>query len=98
MRRLVACLVLACVVGLALVGCSQGAGVATLSKFNQVKNGMKLDAVVKIMGGGGKKIGDATVSGVHGTTYGWYGADPTTFITVFFIKGAVNMKAQQGLK
>ena len=76
----------------------QGAGVATLEKLDRIKVGMTYDQVVKVMGGPGKKLGEATVSGVHGATYAWYGTELATGIAVQFIDGAVSTKTQTGLK
>jgi cytoskeletal protein RodZ len=76
----------------------QGAGVATLEKLDKIKVGMTYDEVAKVMGGPGKKLGEATVSGVHGVTYAWYGTELATGIVVQFIDGTVKTKAQTGLK
>lgn len=76
----------------------QGAGVATLAKLDKIKVGMKYDTVAKIMGGPGKKLGEATVAGVHAVTYGWYGSDITTGIVVQFANDKVSGKSQTGLQ
>jgi hypothetical protein len=76
----------------------QAAGVATLAKLAKIKIGMKYAAVVKIMGGPGKKLGEATVLGKHGVTYAWYGTEIATGIVVQLIDGTVSTKTQTGLK
>ena len=142
MRRLSAFLVLACVAGLALTGCSsaaktpdtssvpasasssttapsstttapsssapatgaysqgaeKGGGVATLAKSNQIVPGMTFDAVVKLMGAPGKKLGEVKIGAVTGSMYVWYGAKPDTSVLVQFSNGAVTKTSAIGLK
>ena len=75
-----------------------GKPVATLEKFNQVKKGMTLAEVEKIMGGPGMQITEGSSGDIKVATYGWYGTDLTTAMTVSFLNGAVSAAGQSGLK
>ena len=71
---------------------------ATLDKFNQVKKGMALAEVEKIMGGPGTQITEGSSGDIKVAQYGWYGTDVTTVMTVSFLNGAVSATGQSGLK
>ena len=79
-------------------GAEQGKTYATLAKFNQVKKGMDLAAVRKIMGTPGLNIGEGGSGNIKVAMYAWYGADNTTAMTVNLGNGIVTAKAQRGLK
>lgn len=72
----------------------------TMDEYNQIKNGMTYEQVVKIIGCEGKLATSSEIGGSTSQTYGWSSRDlggVTYGATVVFIDGKVTGKTQVGL-
>lgn len=69
----------------------------TLEKFNQLKDGMKYEEVVKILGGSGTETSSFSSGNLKTVTYKWEG-EKYARITVVFKNDALSSKIQSGLK
>jgi Beta-lactamase inhibitor (BLIP). len=76
---------------------------ATMDKFNQLKDGMALDEVEKIMGGEGQLIENAEFYMGTGpaqvrAVYKWIGEKASKYMDVTFEDGKLSSKEQKGLE
>lgn len=72
----------------------------TLDEFNQIKNGMTYEQVVKIIGCEGKLVTSSDIYGSTSQTYAWSSKDMggiTYGASVVFVDGKVTGKTQVGL-
>lgn len=73
----------------------------TMDEYNQIKNGMTYEQVVKIIGCEGKLATSSEIGGSTSQTYGWSSRDlggGTTYgATIIFVDGKVTGKYQTGL-
>lgn len=69
----------------------------TLEKFNELKNGMKYDEVVKILGSEGTETSSFSSGNLKTVTYKWEGENYAR-ITVTFRNDELTSKIQSGLK
>lgn len=99
------------VVAVGLVGCNttepnndantQSTSTAiTLKQYNQIENGMTLEAVTDIFKGNGKLISETGEEADVGYTavYKWWGEADESSAQLTFINGVLATKAEQGLK
>lgn len=69
----------------------------TKEKFDQLKNGMKYEEVVKILGSEGKETSSSSSGSYKSATYQWEGENYAR-ITITFRNDELNSKMQSGLK
>ncbi len=69
----------------------------SLTEFQQIKKGMKLDRVQQIIGSAGRLIADSKVGNVTGQVYSWKNSVGSNAI-IEFKNGVVVAKAQAGLQ
>lgn len=69
----------------------------TLEKFNELKNGMKYDEVVKVLGSEGTETSSYSSGSLKTVTYKWEGENYAR-ITVTFRNDELTSKIQSGLK
>jgi len=69
----------------------------SLTEFQQIKKGMKLDQVQQIIGSSGRLIADSKVGNITGQVYSWKNSVGSNAI-IEFKNGVVVAKAQAGLQ
>jgi hypothetical protein len=69
----------------------------TLAQYNKVKNGMSVNKVDKIMGGGGTNSASSKVGGVKVESYNYANPDGSN-AEFSFTNGKLDTKAQFGLE
>lgn len=70
----------------------------TLSKFNQIENGMTYEEVVAIIGSEGTLSTESSYGNQTMQVYYWYASNGISNATVSFINGKVTAKSQIGLE
>lgn len=76
---------------------SKGNSKINVTNFDQIRNGMKYQDVVNILGSEGEIIGDSDMSGIKTVMYKWNGEVSGSFIKVIFQNDKLIDKAQTGL-
>ena len=71
----------------------------TLAQYQQLREGMTYEEVVRIMGPPREEMASSNVAGMRTTTYVWTGSGPRgANMNVVFENGRLFMKAQFGLQ
>jgi hypothetical protein len=70
----------------------------TMAQFNQLRNGMTYDQVIKVLGSRGQEMSRSEIAGIETVMYQWEGSSFGGNMNAMFQNGKLIQKAQFGLK